>query len=325
MQELGDRWVKTALKFRAVSDGINVLLVGNNQQGMLQLRVEEQSGCFAITAYADIELNGATVETLNRIMRYEAAGSHARSQGPLQKWYAGQFVRVANPGKVARSSTNRDDPNPPRQLDDREEIEEVERQRSPPEFALQLDSKAIKRIRKMLIDMLEDTRELGLLEEYVVSMVLADMSRDDMEKNLQAFLKHHAAEFADTLFELVLRAKRKGKKQQNEKSAAYPPPKRQRDTEMADFPRLLWRVLRDGTLVRSRVELTSAQVRILSKNDIVEQTGIDMTVFNKAWERGVQRIPITLRTEPNYPEPIGWVTLRAEDKATKRQYLVPFV
>lgn len=67
-----------------------------------------------------------------------------------------------------------------------------------------------------------------------------------------------------------------------------------------------WRVVRAETVVRGTMMLESDKVQLLKEGEIVEQVAPQCTLKN-----GIVRIQIRHPSSPQFPNPIGWVTLDA--------------
>lgn len=70
-----------------------------------------------------------------------------------------------------------------------------------------------------------------------------------------------------------------------------------------------WKVTRKNTIVRETEQLNSAEVRSLNEGEIVEQVSPSMTIMTP--QGGIVRILIRHPSSPQFPNPIGWVTLDA--------------
>lgn len=67
-----------------------------------------------------------------------------------------------------------------------------------------------------------------------------------------------------------------------------------------------WKVARPNTIVKATEELNSAEVRTLNEGEIVEQIAPALTLAG-----GIVRVLIRHPSSPQFPNPIGWVTLDA--------------
>lgn len=85
-------------------------------------------------------------------------------------------------------------------------------------------------------------------------------------------------------------------------AAAPAPPPRQFKT----IAPKKWKVVRANTIVRETEQLNSAEVRSLHEGEIVEQVSPSMTL-----QGGIVRLLIRHPSTPQFPAPIGWVTLDA--------------
>jgi len=70
-----------------------------------------------------------------------------------------------------------------------------------------------------------------------------------------------------------------------------------------------WKVTRKNTIVRETEQLNSAEVRSLNEDEIVEQVSPSITIMTP--QGGIVRILIRHPSSPQFPNPIGWVTLDA--------------